>query len=314
MTVFDSRCKAGTIHADTTYLPYFATAAFGAKILEAKMMPWARTAGTAIGPPVAGGAAVVTPVGVQGADGPLSVGARVQTQWTRAEGGNDSWHAGRLVAFVACGDVTIKYDDSDEWTGSAGEVYLLDGAHPPKSVGLQVRCSWAESKRDVGRCIRGSRMRAANALCVLFLLCWLTLMLPVFTDVRTGESALWCTLLTPSPKPEPKPKPSPKPKPNPKPSLRPKPRPRPSPRPKPKPKPSLRPKPKPRPSPRPKPKPKPNPKPNPNPNQVHARLLSLGDLSRLHVHTARGRRGGRAGGLSTPYPTPTPISNPTPIS
>ena len=61
------------------------------------MMPWARTAGTAIGPPVAGGAAVVTPVGVQGADGPLSVGARVQTQWTRAEGGNDSWHAGRLV-------------------------------------------------------------------------------------------------------------------------------------------------------------------------------------------------------------------------
>ena len=31
MTVFDSRCKAGTIHADTTYLPYFATAAFGAK-------------------------------------------------------------------------------------------------------------------------------------------------------------------------------------------------------------------------------------------------------------------------------------------
>ena len=158
------------------------------------MMSWARSVGTAAGPPTAG-VIVGTLVDVQGADGPLSVGTRVQTQWTRAEGGDDSWHAGRVVAFLASGEVKIKYNDGDDWTGSGGEVHLLDGAHPPKSVGLQLRYSWEASLRGSRMCIKGSRMCNANALCVCILgVFLLPLMLPLFVDMRTGETALWYTL------------------------------------------------------------------------------------------------------------------------
>ena len=61
----------------------------------------------------AASAAVGMPI-VEGADGPMSVGARVQTQWTKDEGGNDSWHAGRVVALQANGEVAIRYDDGDD--------------------------------------------------------------------------------------------------------------------------------------------------------------------------------------------------------
>ena len=158
------------------------------------MMPWARTTGTAVGPPTAG-AAVGTPVDVQGADGPLSVGAAVQTQFTRDEGGDDSWHAGRVVGFVASGEVSVKYDDGDEWTGSAREVYLLDRAHPPKSVRLQLRHSWEASMHHARRRFRGSMcggIMCGNSMCVaLFFLLFLYWLLPLFADMRTGETALW---------------------------------------------------------------------------------------------------------------------------
>lgn len=151
-----------------------------------------------VGPPTAG-VAVGTLVDVQGADGPLSVGTCVQTQWTKAEGGDDSWHAGRVVAFLASGAVKIKYDDGDDWTGSGVEVHLLDSAHPPKSVRLQLRYSWQASLRGSRMCINGSRMCNGNcytnALCVSILCVFLLpLMLPLFVDMRTGETALWYTL------------------------------------------------------------------------------------------------------------------------
>jgi len=60
-----------------------------------------------------------------GADGcPLQVHTRVQVQWTREEGGDDRWYAGSVSAVLASGEVTIKYDDGDEWTGSAMDVRI----------------------------------------------------------------------------------------------------------------------------------------------------------------------------------------------
>ena len=43
---------------------------------------------------------------------------------------------------LAGGEVTIKYDDGDRWTGSGVDVHLLDGAHPHKKTeeGCNRRC------------------------------------------------------------------------------------------------------------------------------------------------------------------------------
>ena len=47
-----------------------------------------------------------TPTSTASADGtPLYVGTRVQTQWTREEGGDDRWYAGSVSAVLASGEV-----------------------------------------------------------------------------------------------------------------------------------------------------------------------------------------------------------------
>lgn len=68
-----------------------------------------------------GGAAVL-------ADGELAVvGGRVQTQWTRDEGGDDGWYAATIVRLQGQ-RATVHYDDGDMWTGGLDEMYSLRGA------------------------------------------------------------------------------------------------------------------------------------------------------------------------------------------
>ena len=123
-----------------------------------------------------------------GADGcPLQMHTRVQTQWTREEGGDDRWHAGTVNAILESGKVTIKYDDGDNWTGSAMEVHLLDSAHPLKA-GPLLRCNCT--------------YRLLGCLWEYNLLTPLVLMFVGFPyllaacagDTRTGEIPLWYTL------------------------------------------------------------------------------------------------------------------------
>ena len=62
----------------------------------------------------------------------LSEGSRVQTQWTRARGGDDSWFAGTILTIHGettpqAGHATIIYDDGVEWTGRFNEIYVLQG-------------------------------------------------------------------------------------------------------------------------------------------------------------------------------------------
>ena len=64
-----------------------------------------------------------------GADGEiLAVGSRVQTQHTRARGGDDSWYAGAVLELHANRQATIIYDDGVEEVAPLDEVYTLQGA------------------------------------------------------------------------------------------------------------------------------------------------------------------------------------------
>ena len=57
----------------------------------------------------------------------IDVGLRVQTQYTFAENGDGQWYTGTIVRISPCNlEVTIKYDDGDDWTGSVYDVYHID--------------------------------------------------------------------------------------------------------------------------------------------------------------------------------------------
>ena len=130
---------------------------------------------------------------VCGADGmPLHVNTRVQTQWTREEGGDDRWHAGTVNAILESGKVTIKYDDGDVWKGSAMEVHLLDSAHPLKA-GPLLRCNWAEYM--IPYWLLGC-LAEYNLLMPLLLMFvgFPYLLAACAGDTRTGEIPLWYTL------------------------------------------------------------------------------------------------------------------------
>ena len=122
------------------------------------------------------------PSSTASADGtPLYVGTRVQTQWTREEGGDDRWYAGSVSAVLASGEVTIKYDDGDRWTGRGVDVHLLDGrAHP--------------LKRTVGVADRAKGCLSKVVIVSLFLYSFVLPVLMAFGDHRTGETGLWYTL------------------------------------------------------------------------------------------------------------------------
>ena len=55
----------------------------------------------------------------------LAVGSRVQTQHTRARGGDDSWFAGAVLSLHAGSMATIIYDDGVEEVAPLSEVYVL---------------------------------------------------------------------------------------------------------------------------------------------------------------------------------------------
>ena len=57
----------------------------------------------------------------------LSVGSRVQTQFSRARGGDDSWYAGAILALHDNRTATVIYDDGEEWVGRLDEIYVLQG-------------------------------------------------------------------------------------------------------------------------------------------------------------------------------------------
>ena len=72
-----------------------------------------------------GGAARGTPPVL--ADGELAYeGCRVQTQWTRDEGGDDGWYAGTILRLQGR-RATVHYDDGEMWTGDLDEIYSLRG-------------------------------------------------------------------------------------------------------------------------------------------------------------------------------------------
>jgi len=68
---------------------------------------------------------------VNGATGPLEVGSRVQTEWTREEGGDGRWYPATVQKCYESGEVYLLYDDGDTWKGSGKYVYDLNAALPP---------------------------------------------------------------------------------------------------------------------------------------------------------------------------------------
>jgi len=66
------------------------------------------------------------------ANGFLRKGSRVQTQYTRAEGGDDRWYSGTITQVYANQKAKIHYDDGDRWTGDTMHIYLLSPASQPQ--------------------------------------------------------------------------------------------------------------------------------------------------------------------------------------
>ncbi|CAE7746643.1 unnamed protein product [Symbiodinium pilosum] len=82
------------------------------------------------------------PDGVEGANGQITKGLRVQTQYTIAEGGDGRWYMGTVQRLYAGNKCKICYDDGDSWTGNAREVWSLNGpppgAPPPQAMPMGV--------------------------------------------------------------------------------------------------------------------------------------------------------------------------------
>jgi len=67
------------------------------------------------------------PSQVSGANGPLTVGTRVQCQWTREEGGDDSWNQGTIQQlYPADMSVQVRFDDGDVETVKGEDVFLVN--------------------------------------------------------------------------------------------------------------------------------------------------------------------------------------------
>ena len=74
-------------------------------------------------------------IGAEGAY--LGMGDRVQTEWTRAEGGDGRYYAGTITAVhLSRNEATVRYDDGDTWTGDAMDVYpyVFGRTRPPSSA------------------------------------------------------------------------------------------------------------------------------------------------------------------------------------
>jgi len=57
----------------------------------------------------------------------LTVGRRVQTQWTADFAGDGSWFAGSVLTLHTDGHATIIYDDGQEWKARLDQIYVMQG-------------------------------------------------------------------------------------------------------------------------------------------------------------------------------------------
>ena len=64
------------------------------------------------------------------ANGSLVLSSRVQTQYTRDEGGDGLWYTGSITGLWNDGSVAVQYDDGDSWRGRAIYCYLLPAGSP----------------------------------------------------------------------------------------------------------------------------------------------------------------------------------------
>ena len=83
----------------------------------------------------------------------LTVGSRVQTQWTTAYGGDDSWWAGAILTLHndSPPTATIIYDDGEEWRGKLSEVYALRGEEEEDHGGVTERPTPADPSQAPDR-------------------------------------------------------------------------------------------------------------------------------------------------------------------
>ena len=69
----------------------------------------------------------------------LSVGTRVQTQYSAEYGGDGSWFAGTVLSLHDDERrATVIYDDGEEWTARLDEVYVLQGEREREEAELRV--------------------------------------------------------------------------------------------------------------------------------------------------------------------------------
>ena len=77
------------------------------------------------------GQCFATPVGtLNGANGALVVGSRMQTQYTFDEGGDGMWYTGTITGLYTNGIADVRYDDGDKWSGLSLYCYLLPNGSP----------------------------------------------------------------------------------------------------------------------------------------------------------------------------------------
>ena len=75
---------------------------------------------------------------IQGANGPLRKGTRVQTMWDEGRGHDNQWYVGTVEEVFTNGHATISYDDPDTWTGEAVYIYALPPHHPGMTMKVTV--------------------------------------------------------------------------------------------------------------------------------------------------------------------------------
>ena len=64
------------------------------------------------------------------ANGSLTMGARIETQYTLDEGGDNLWYTGSITGLYSNGNADVRYDDGDRWSGRAIYCYLLPRGSP----------------------------------------------------------------------------------------------------------------------------------------------------------------------------------------
>jgi len=67
---------------------------------------------------------------IQGGNGPLRKGSRVQSQDDEGDNHDNQWYVGTVEAVYDSGKAKVAYDDGDSWTGDAVWIFNLPPGHP----------------------------------------------------------------------------------------------------------------------------------------------------------------------------------------